>query len=159
MPFADRSMATRLLVILLLLLGALPGSAAAATALGKPCTADSQCAPPGQNRKATCQGSVLVTKDRLCLGGRCSDSVERRIECGGGVGLGNCDPIAGQCRGTAGGVTVSNRCPPRCLCRGNTLIVVTGRRGQGQQRCETVVTHCARGCACEPAPRCNPAGR
>ena len=145
---------TRLPLLIILLLAMLaPGPVLAA---GQSCTSDSQCAPAGHNRSAACQGSVLVTRDRLCLGGRCSDSVVRRIECGGGIGsgTGNCDPIAGQCRGTGGGASVSKLCPPRCLCRGSTLIVVTGKRGK-DKRCETEVTHCATGCSCDPGPRCN----
>lgn len=124
-----------------------------AAASGQACTSDSQCAPPGFSRTATCQGTLLVTRERLCLGGHCSDSVARRIECGGGSGHGNCDPIAGQCRGTGGGASVSNLCPPRCICRGQTLIVVTGKRGTGR-RCETEVTTCAGGCSCTPGPHC-----
>lgn len=147
-------MQQRILTVLLALFAGLALASAAARA--QVCRADSDCAPYGQNRHARCDGSTLVTRDRLCLGGHCSDSVTRRIECGGIGTLGNCDPIAGQCRGTAGGVSVSNACPPRCLCRGTTLIVVTGKRGT-TKRCETEVRECGQGCACSPAPHCKAA--
>lgn len=144
-------MPQRLLLILVVVFAGL--ASASGTVRAQACRADSDCAPYGQNRRASCDGSTLVTRDRLCLGGRCSDSVARRIQCGGTGMNGNCDPIAGQCRGTAGGVSVSNACPPRCLCRGTTLIIVTGKRGTAK-RCETEVTECAQGCACSPAPHC-----
>lgn len=137
------------------------------TPLGQPalaftCTADSQCAYPGMERRYTCQGSVLVSHERRCLGGRCVNTPETRIDCGGGVGLGNCDPSSGRCR--RGPLPIGedtddyaphSMCPPRCICNGKTLIIVTGRKATEKgKRCETEETECKQACACKPEPRC-----
>lgn len=127
------------------------------------CTADSQCAMPGSERRFACQGSVLVSTERRCLGGQCRDMPERRVDCGGGVGLGNCDPSSGRCRRgplapraeEADERAPQGMCPPRCICNGRTLIIVTGRKAHEKgKRCDTVETVCKSACVCKPEPRC-----
>lgn len=146
----------------------------AAPALAQRCSADSQCARPGSERSFSCQGSVLVSHERRCLGGQCRDTTETRVDCGGGVGLGNCDPSSGRCRTSpeprVGRGNVSpdddderaamSMCPPRCICNGRTLIIVTGRKAhQKGKRCDTIETACKTGCTCKPEPRCLDAPR
>ena len=158
------SVAMRIFVSMFLLLLALQASEAVRAA--QPCTADSQCAMPGSERRFMCQGSVLVSRERRCLGGFCTYGPETRIDCGGGVGFGNCNSSSGRCRsGTApitggGGGLPSSRsqCPPRCICNGKTLIIVTGNAGV-KKRCETIEQKCEYGCSCKSEPHCKSAPR
>src|SRR6478752_729253 len=135
------SVAMRIFVSMFLLLLALQASEAVRAA--QPCTADSQCAMPGSERRFMCQGSVLVSRERRCLGGFCTYGPETRIDCGGG----------------GGGLPSSrSQCPPRCICNGKTLIIVTGNAGV-KKRCETIEQKCEYGCSCKSEPHCKSAPR
>lgn len=129
-------------------------------AVAQPCTADSQCARPGMERRFMCQGTVLVSREKRCLGGYCTYGPESRIDCGGGVGFGNCDSASGRCRTSRAPVTggsspprSTSQCPPRCICNGKRLIIVTGDPGV-KKRCETIERDCQHGCSCKGGPRC-----
>lgn len=155
---AKNGSAMRPFLVPLLLLALLPAFPTLLAA--QPCTADSQCALPGMERRFMCQGTVLVSREKRCLGGRCTVGPETRIDCGGGVGFGNCDSSSGRCRaGPAGiprgrgAVGPSGECPPRCICNGNRLIIVTGEPGV-KKRCDTIERDCAGGCSCKGGPHC-----
>lgn len=146
--------AALLLALLGLLLMAVPPPAHAQT-----CTADIQCLNGGRPR-AECIGDTLIVRRAICAG-TCRDTEDRRQTCGSrGIG-GRCvghafETVTGRCNAalaTCDTRTERTPCFPSCSCRGRQLIVASGQCSPATG-CQRAVITCARGCTCDPTPRC-----
>ena len=129
-------------------------------AVSQPCSADVQCQRLGPATQAVCSGDTLVVRRSYCQGGQCRDVEEVREVCGarstssctaGGVArtTSRCDGLLGRC------VTRTDIAPcyPSCSCRGKRLTVSTGTC-LSALGCQRSTLTCARGCTCDPEPKC-----
>ena len=134
--------------------------AAAPAAVAQPCSADVQCQRLGPATQAVCSGDTLVVRRSYCQGGQCRDVEEVREVCGsrstasctaGGVArtTSRCDGLLARC------VTRTDiePCYPSCTCRGKRLTVSSGTC-LSALGCQRSTLTCAKGCTCDPEPKC-----
>lgn len=124
----------------------------ASPALAQPCTADTQCRDGGRSM-TYCSGNAVVTARSICAGS-CRTVEESRVPCDG-----QC--LAGRCTGQPSRAPVDPvlpkrpwpRCAQTCSCKNKILIIGIGV-WTPERGCDQIVRRCARGCTCEPEPRC-----